>query len=296
MIHDNGTLDMVDYRLAIKGMTIDLSGKEGIQASNETMYDNNVIATYDDNGFAYSADQGFNLLYGIEQVRGSDLEGDTIKGSDANNSIWGHGGDDTLYGVAGDNYLDGGADDDLIFAGLGSDLVVGGSGDDVFRTYYDASGANDTDMFGGSNSIYGGTVTLDGSGNITSSSASGSDTVDYSVIDDSNYSIFADLAAEGQEVIIRKYTMAALTAGIVANLNAGEVEKTVGSGVKVVDTLSNIQNLVGSEFDDYFVTKVDEANIIDGGLQGSGGDTIDYSTNSATKIVLDLDVSHLYLV
>jgi Ca2+-binding RTX toxin-like protein len=131
---DNGSLDMVDYTQAIKGLTIDLGGKVGIKASDEITYDNKFINTYNNNGFAYSADQGFNLLYGIEQVRGSDLEGDTIRGNSANNSIWGQGGDDTIYGIAGNNYLDGGANNDLIFAGLGSDIMVGGSGDDMFKS------------------------------------------------------------------------------------------------------------------------------------------------------------------
>ncbi len=45
--------------------------------------------------------------------------------------------------------------------------MVGGSGDDIFKTYYSASGTNSTEKFGGVSSIYGGTVTLDGSGNIS---------------------------------------------------------------------------------------------------------------------------------
>ena len=94
---DNGSLDMVDYTQAIKGLTIDLGGKSNIDSGNESFYDSNVIGSYNYNGFAYSADQGFNMLYGIEQVRGSDLEGDTIRGNSANNSIWGQGGDDTIY-------------------------------------------------------------------------------------------------------------------------------------------------------------------------------------------------------
>src|SRR5690606_13847277 len=114
-------------------------------------------------------------------------------------------------------------------------------------------------------------------------------------ITDSNYSVFVDLAAEGQIVTVREnsdlstaiktdsvyhiynaigtsgddtfrgnanantlngfagnntalYTYTALIAGINANLQAGTVTKTVASG-SVTDTLSNIQNLVGSEFD-----------------------------------------------
>ena len=163
---DSGTLDMVDYRLAIKGMTIDLGGKIGIQAADDAIYEANKIGTYANNGFSYSQDQGFNLLYGIEQVRGSDIEGDTIRGNSADNSIWGHGGDDILYGVAGNNYLDGGANNDTLFAGSGADVLIGDIGNDVFKTYYNSLGASDAAKFGASNTIYGGTTAV----------ASGSDT------------------------------------------------------------------------------------------------------------------------
>ncbi|MDD4330542.1 MAG: hypothetical protein PHD79_11350, partial [Aliarcobacter sp.] len=70
------------------------------------------------------------------------------------------------------------------------------------------------------------------------------------------------------------------------------VEKTTTNGT-VKDTLINIQNLVGSSFDDTFITKLSESNIIDGGDHKTIGDTIDYSTNGATKIILDLDISHI---
>ncbi len=60
-----------------------------------------ILLTYNYRGIFHIVQmQGFNLLYGIEQVRGSDLEGDTIRGNSANNSIWGQGGDDTIYGIA----------------------------------------------------------------------------------------------------------------------------------------------------------------------------------------------------
>ncbi len=304
--------------------------KSNIDSGNESFYDSNVIGSYNYNGFAYSADQGFNLLYGIEQVRGSDLEGDTIWGNSANNSIWGQGGDDTIYGIAGNNYLDGGSNNDTLFAGSGTDVMVGESGNDTFMTYYNASGVNEAAKFGATNTIYG------GNWNGTTSSASGSDTVDYGSIIDNTYNIYADLSGTSNNVEIRTgtttvhksdnvidvnnvrgtsgddtfrgnansnilngsagnntalYTFTALTAGIVANLQAGEVEKTTINGT-VKDTLIKIQNIVGSSFDDSFITKIGESNIIDGGTQEIKGDTLDYSTNGATSIVLDLDVTH----
>ncbi|MDY0328392.1 MAG: hypothetical protein RBR07_09105, partial [Arcobacteraceae bacterium] len=299
---DNGSLDMVDYRLAIKGLVIDLGGKDGIDSADEAFYDSKVIGSYNYNGFAYSADQGINMLYGIEQVRGSDLEADTIRGNSVNNSIWGHGGDDTIYGVDGDNYLNGGSGADTIHAGLGSDVMIGESGNDLFRTYYDAAGIDAATKFGDSNTIYGGT--WDG----VTALESGSDTIDYSVITDNTYNIFADLSIttddnieiRNDSFVVQKtdtvkyidnvlgtsgndtfrgnnnsnsfdgrggidtvlYNSALITAGVVVTLSDGFATKIV-SGENVVDTLVSVENVVGSGFDDYFVTKLTEANTID---------------------------------
>ena len=258
---DSGILDMVDYRLAIKGMTIDLSGKEGIQSSDDAIYEANKIGTYADNGFAYSADQGFNLLYGIESVRGSDLEGDTIKGSSVTNSIWGHGGDDTIYAIAGDNYLDGGIGADTIYAGVGSDVLIGDSGNDVFKTYYNSLGASDATKFGASNTIYGGT--WDG----TTAVASGSDTVDYGAIIDTSYNIFADL--EG---------------------NTANVEIRMGTTVIKADNVINVNNAIGTSGNDTFRGNAN-SNILNGGL---GNNTALYTFTALTAgIVADLQAEEV---
>ena len=170
-------------------------------------------------------------------------------------------------------------------------------------TYYNASGANEAAKFGASNTIYGGTW------NGVTSSASGSDTVDYSSIVDNTYNIYADLSTTSNNVQIRTnttvhksdsvidvnnvrgtsgndtfrgnananvlnggagnntvlYTFAALTAGVVIDLEAGTADKVI-SGNTITDTLLNIQNVVGSSYDDLFFGRVSEANIIDGGL------------------------------
>ncbi len=60
------------------------------------------------------------------------------------------------------------------------------------------------------------------------------------------------------------YTFAALTTGIVANLAADTAEKTTTSG-SFTDTISQIENITGSDFDDMFITASGEVNEIDGG-------------------------------
>ncbi|MFA7092612.1 MAG: calcium-binding protein, partial [Arcobacteraceae bacterium] len=88
------------------------------------------------------------------------------------------------------------------------------------------------------------------------------------------------------------YNSALITTGVIVTLSEGFATKIV-AGNSVIDTLSSIENVIGSDFDDYFATKLNETNTIDGGTQGSLGDTIDYSTNGATKIVLNLNTAHL---
>lgn len=82
-----------------------------------------------------------------------------------------------------------------------------------------------------------------------------------------------------------------------ANLNAETIEKKVSSGT-IIDKISLIENVIGSDFDDTFITNLTTSNTIDGGesninSQGSeiSGDYIDYSSNGASKIVVDLSTT-----
>ena len=78
------------------------------------------------------------------------------------------------------------------------------------------------------------------------------------------------------------YNYAALSAGVTVNLNTG----TVSDG----DTLSSIEHIVGSKFDDTFVTQNSINNTIEGGVDTDevNGDWIDYSSNTSSDLVLDL--------
>jgi len=314
---DTSEDDLIDYTTAIKGMTV-------------TLGEDNLLGT------ATSQDQGTDDIYGIEHVKGSNIEGDTLIGNSDVNTLYGQGSDDTLYGKDGADHLlggdqddvlygddaignsddgasdtlDGGTGDDTLYGGRGNDELIGGTGDDIFKSVYT------TDTFDGDDNIDGG---------------AGSDTVDYSAVVDGQYYGNIDLTA-GNVIIydgangdaVKKtdsitaienaigtsgddtfkgnaerntlagragadtvmYTFAALTAGVVANLNADTVDKVTTSGT-FTDTVSQIENIVGTDFDDTFIGASGEQNIIDGGESGVngqgnevGGDTVDYSSQA----------------
>lgn len=76
-----------------------------------------------------------HTLSDIEEVRGSDQDGDIMFGTTGDDQFEGNGGVDYLDGGAGDDRLEGGADDDSLIGGDGRDTLYGGDGDD----YIDAS-------------------------------------------------------------------------------------------------------------------------------------------------------------
>ncbi|MHA7774488.1 beta strand repeat-containing protein [Roseibium sp. M-1] len=83
-----------------------------------------------------TATDGFgdtDTLVSVERVRGSNLA-DTITGNDANNRLLGLGGNDIIDGGAGNDELDGGEGNDTIATGSGFDTVIGSIGNDSIDT------------------------------------------------------------------------------------------------------------------------------------------------------------------
>lgn len=75
----------------------------------------------------------FLELGGSAALSGRGNEGDNvIQGNAANNVLWGLGGDDILYGAEGNDRLYGGAGSDVLFGGLGNDHMDGGGDDDIY--------------------------------------------------------------------------------------------------------------------------------------------------------------------
>ena len=229
---------------------------------------------------------GSDTLSEIEGLTGSafddvltgDGNANVLSGGAGNDRLIGAGGADELWGDAGDDILLGDAGDDTLFGGEGNDWLIGGAGVDR-ASYADATAgvtvdlsnpaAQDTDnagmdtltqienltgsdfddvLFGDENAnVLAGRVGDDilegGDGADTISGGEGTDTASY----------FHDLG------------------GVIVTLGG-----TATDGFGKVDTLTNIENLVGSSRADTLIGD-DNDNILIGGagddvLQGLAGD------------------------
>jgi len=226
----------------------------------------------------------------IENVLGSNFS-DWLVGNTAANRLEGGSGDDTLIGEAGADVLDGGTGTDTadyssstaaINVNLGTGIVLDGlGGTDTLSSIEVIIGTTLADT------IIGGLADerfLGGAGNDTINGANGVDTLDYST---ATASVFANLSTVSQ------------------TLNGTAVDAgTVRDGLAGIDTVSNMENVIGGALADWIVGTV-SANRLEGGagddnlngdfgddaliggtgsdtLNGGGGtDTIDYGSSTA---------------
>ena len=176
---EDGTSDTVDYSGALTSMTVDLETDDaGDLASKGEAYSSNLN------------DQGTDELYDIENVIGSE-EDDTIHGSSENNILEGKSGSDTIWGEGGVDTIYGGNESDTLYGGSGADSIYGEAGADNIYGGADAdilSGGTGNDTFYAT-AQDDGIDTIDGGTN-----ASDSDTIDYSVLTDTDNKIVATLA------------------------------------------------------------------------------------------------------
>jgi len=149
----------------------------------------------------------------------------------------------TVDGAGGDDILTGGAGVDILVGGAGHDMLTGGGGNDRLH------GGTGNDTLSG---LDGNDTLLGGLGDDQLNGGNGTDTASYS-----------DAAA-----------------GIAVNLSLTTAQNTVGAGL---DTLTSIENLTGSNFNDTLTGNVG-SNLIIGGLGndtlngGTGTDTVSYET------------------
>ena len=201
---------------------------------------------------------------------------DTVTGTAANNSIVGGGGHDTLTGGNGNDTLDGGADNDILDGGAGADNVsyasasagvtvnlgltaaqntVGG-GIDTLGNLENLRGSNFNDTLTGN---AGSNIIIGGLGNDILNGGAGIDTVSYETA----------------------------STGVTVTLLLTGAQNTVGAGT---DTLSNFENLKGSNFHDTLTGNAG-SNLLIGGLGNdilngeAGTDTVSYETASTGVIV-----------
>ncbi len=218
----------------------------------------------------------------------------TILGSDSNNYIgtgtgtdWleGKGGNDFLFSGAGNDRLEGGAGNDELDGWQGNDTMIGGTGDDVYNvdtasdvvTEYANEGVDtvkvrkssytlpanvenaDLRYYSGSISVTGnsaGNTFIMGTGTQSVSGSTGNDTVSYA------------------------YASAAVGVDLLTLTLSGEAAD---------DTLTSIENLTGSAYDDVLRT-LGTQSVIDGGpgadtMEGRNGSDIYYVDNAGDVVI-----------
>lgn len=195
-------------------------------------------------------------LSGIEGIRGTRV-GDTFIGSSADEFFRGLAGDDSIDGGGGSDWASYGFDiygreESQVMAGVVVNLALGTATDsygdtDTLTGIENASGGTLGDMLTGDGTAnifrgFAGNDTIDGGGGI--------DTADYS--QDQRY---------GNTVYLNG------AAGVSVNLATG----TATDGFGDTDTLTSIENAIGTEFVDTLVGNA-SANVLTGGL---GNDSLD---------------------
>lgn len=161
-----------------------------------------------------------------------------ITGNSGNNKLYGTDGEDYVYGQEGDDTLFGGSGNDYLYGKTGNDVLVGGFGDDVLV------GGAGNDMLKGNagNDLF----LQDDNGGVGNDAIDGGidfDTVQYG-------SMVGHLDVFSVNV----------------DLNQGKAYKGQAQGV---DTLKNIENVIGTDLADQII-----GNAINNTFEGGVGDDI----------------------
>ncbi|MEO1717713.1 MAG: LamG-like jellyroll fold domain-containing protein, partial [Planctomycetota bacterium] len=182
-----------------------------------------------------------------ESQDGATIRADEFHGSSGNDVADAGSGNDLLFGNGGDDVLDGGTGRDTIEGGSGNDTIVGGAGKDTI------SGGADNDTISG------------GSGDDTLAGNAGDDSLD---------------GGQDHDTVDYSTASAAVTVDITLD---GVAQDTGSDGT---DTLTSIEGVVGSDFDDTFAF----SQPVDGAaytVDGNGGtNTIDLSTFDTDQVVV----------
>ena len=186
------------------------------------------------------------------------LSGDLLEGNGGDDILNGGAGNDTLSGGSGNDDLGGNTGDDMIYGGDGNDRIWGGAGVDVLN----GEAGNDWLWAHAGDDVLNG-----GDGNDHLQGYAGNDILDG-----------------GAGVDYADYGNAA---------GAVSVYLTIGksSGADGVDTLTGIENLMGSDYDDRLVGDAG-VNVLKGGagndiLKTKGGDDVVYGGTGDDTITGD---------
>ncbi|WP_256358687.1 calcium-binding protein [Pseudomonas sp. PDM27] len=199
-------------------------------------------------------DKGKDLLYG-----GGD--NDSLSGDDGNDQLYGEGNNDTLYGGQGNDLLNGGTGADTMSGDAGDDVyIVDNDGDRVLE--YSNNGTDTVNSYLANytleENVENGQIMSAVAANLTGNALNN---VLYAGIGN-------NVLAGGAGTDTVSYRLGTSgTSGVTVNLDLAGVQ---GTGTSGSDTLSGIENLVGSNYADSLAGNA-AANILDGGL---GADTL----------------------
>jgi Ca2+-binding RTX toxin-like protein len=257
-----------------------LDGGTGVDFAN---YQGSTAAVTVDllNHTASGGDAQGDVLTNIGNLYGSSnadhLSGDNdrniIGGENGDDVLVGNGGDDAMNGENGADNLDGGDGNDRLVGGQGIDTIHGGAGTDSI----DGGTENDI-LFGdaGTDTIF---------GNTGDDQINGGDGNDILI-----GSVGADALVGGAGVDLAHYGNSSFA--VTVNLALG----TGLGGDAQGDTLTGIENVVGSNHDDV-LTGDDNANQLAGGAGadiltgGAGGDLLRGGTGNDTFVYLSISDS-----
>jgi VCBS repeat-containing protein len=253
---------------------------------------------------------------GSDTLRGEDGD-DILDGGDGNDVLEGGAGEDTIDGGEGDDTIDGGDDNDTISVGGGSNTVIASGGDDTidvtgaFGTFFDYTGAPvtidiDVNLGPASGTVTKGpygtdtitgidTLSVDEDG-LGFRTGDGNDTFNVNVDPDLFIQIDGGLGNDTVSVTNGSVRVSYLSngSGITYVSNDGaRVSGTVTGADAGTDTLSNVAEIRGTEFDDTFTGGAgDERFILRGGndtVDGGGGfDTVRFDRSGIGPVTVDL--------
>ena len=256
--------DTLSYASSAAAITVSLAIQDGVTAQN-------------------TLGAGTDTLSGFENLTGSDFN-DKLTGSSGANVLAGGAGNDVINGGAGNDTLQGGADDDVLIGGAGADVLDGGAGNDT-ASYAGSTVAVTVDLNAGTGlggdahgdtlsgienlvgSAFNDTLTGDGNDNVLTGGAG-------------NDILAGGLNGTGGDTA----SYATATVGVTVSLGIQTAQNTLGAGT---DTLSGIENLIGSALNDT-LTGDGSNNVLTGGAGndmltgGAGDDTLDGGAGTDT--------------
>ncbi|MBW4472577.1 MAG: hypothetical protein KME45_19725 [Stenomitos rutilans HA7619-LM2] len=262
--------DVASYLYSPKGVVVNLDTTTGYshQAYSSDLEPSFEIAA----GKAQDGYSTTDTLLNLEGILGSNLA-DILIGNSQNNAIAGLGGSDVLIGNAGNDTLDGGDgidtasyryDPSAVLVSLEFETASDGSGGlDTLKNIENIVGSEFADRLTGNSQV---NIILAGKGNDIIDGKDGNDQLFGEAGNDEFLGDAGNDALDGgDDIDTLNYRYA--PGAVSVSLELG----TASDGFGGVDTLRNIENVIGSEFADRLVGD-NQANLI---LAGSGNDIID---------------------